>query len=253
MRLLSWNVNGIRSVHKKGFCEWFRDETFDILCIQETKAQEEQVPDDLLSPPGYHALFSSAERRGYSGVALYTREKPLSYRRDFDGRFGEEGRIIIAEYPGFVLFDIYFPNGKMSQERLAYKMHFYDAFLESVGACMETGRGVIVCGDVNTAHRAIDLARPAPNRKVSGFLPEECAALDRWIDRGLVDTFRLFESGGGHYTYWDLKSRARDRNVGWRIDYFFVSSDLAGRVKDAFILPEVTGSDHCPIGIEIDL
>jgi len=252
MRLLSWNVNGIRSVHKKGFCEWFGDESPDILCIQETKAQEDQIPLEIRSPPGYHAYFSSAMRKGYSGVALFSREEPLSITRDFNGRFGEEGRIIIAEYPSFTLFDIYFPNGKSSPERLAYKMAFYDAFLSSVRGMIEEGRSVVVCGDVNTAHQAIDLARPKENVKISGFLPEERAALDLWIESGLVDTFRFFTAEGGHYTYWDLKTRARDRNVGWRIDYFFVSSELAGAVQDAFILPDVMGSDHCPIGIEIE-
>jgi exodeoxyribonuclease-3 len=252
MRLLSWNVNGIRSVHKKGFCEWFGDESPDILCIQETKAQEDQIPLEIRSPPGYHAYFSSAMRKGYSGVALFSREEPISITRDFGGRFGDEGRIIIAEYPAFTLFDIYFPNGKLSGERLSYKMAFYGAFLSSVLGMTREGRSVVVCGDVNTAHQAIDLARPKENVKISGFLPEERAALDLWIESGLVDTFRIFTAEGGHYTYWDLKTRARDRNVGWRIDYFFVSSDLAGAVKDAFILADVMGSDHCPIGIEIE-
>jgi exodeoxyribonuclease-3 len=252
MRLLSWNVNGIRSVHKKGFCKWFGDESPDILCIQETKAQEDQIPLEIRSPPGYHAYFSSAMRKGYSGVALFSREEPISITRDFDGRFGDEGRIIIAEYQAFTLFDIYFPNGKSSPERLAYKMAFYAAFLSSVRGMIEEGRSVVVCGDVNTAHQAIDLARPKENVKISGFLPEERAALDLWIESGLVDTFRLFTEEGGHYTYWDLKTRARDRNVGWRIDYFFVSRNLAPAVKYAFILPDIMGSDHCPIGIEIE-
>ncbi|MDK2975167.1 MAG: exodeoxyribonuclease [Methanofollis sp.] len=253
MKVLSWNVNGIRSVHKKGFCKWFGDEKPDILCIQETKAQEDQIPPEIRSPPGYHAYFSSAERKGYSGVALFSREKPVSITRDFDGTFGDEGRIILAEYPAFTLFDIYFPNGKASEERLGYKMAFYDAFLSCARRMIREGRAVVVCGDVNTAHRAVDLARPKENEKISGFLPEERAALDAWMESGLVDTFRIFTAEGGRYTYWDLKSRARDRNVGWRIDYFFVNRSIAGAVKDAFILSDVPGSDHCPIGIEIDL
>lgn len=252
MRLLSWNVNGIRSVHKKGFCAWFENESPDILCLQETKAQEDQIPPEIRSPPGYHVYFSSAERKGYSGVALFSREEPLSIARDFDGRFGEEGRILIADYPGFALFDIYFPNGKASPERLGYKMAFYDAFLSCVREKMQK-KAVVICGDVNTAHTALDLARPKENEKISGFLPEERAALDVWIENGLVDTFRIFNAEGGHYTYWDLKTHARDRNVGWRIDYFFVSRDIAGAVRNAFMLPDVPGSDHCPIGIDLSL
>ena len=252
MRLVSWNVNSIRSIHKKGFLEWLAAEGPDILCIQETKANVGQLAPELISVPGYSAYFSAPERKGYSGVALYTREEPesVSYGLGIE-RFDSEGRTIAADFGDFVLFDIYFPNGKRSEERLRYKMDFYDAFLERVNALTADGRHVVVCGDVNTAHKEIDLARPKENAKVSGFLPEERAWMDKFIDAGYVDTFRAYNQEPGNYSYWDQITRARDRNVGWRIDYFFVDEGLAGRLNDAFILPEVMGSDHCPVGIEI--
>jgi len=253
MRILSWNVNGIRAVQRKGFVEWLQDERPDILCVQETKAWPEQLSEELRNPLGYHSYFASALRKGYSGVALYSKEKPreVSHGLGID-EFDNEGRIIIASYDDFVLYNIYFPNGKASKERLRFKMHFYDYFLEHAENMKDSGSNVIVCGDVNTAHKEIDLARPKQNEKVSGFLPEERAWIDRFISRGFVHTFRIYNKEPGQYTWWDLKSRARDRNVGWRIDYFFVSEDLGKRLKAAFIMPNVTGSDHCPIGIETE-
>lgn len=252
LRILSWNVNGIRAVHRKGFMDWFSGERPDILCVQETKAREEQVPPDLLQIEGYEARFVSAERKGYSGVALFTSVEPLRVQDGFGApEFDTEGRTIIAEYPEFTLFNIYFPNGKASPERLRYKMAFYDYFLEYVEGFRKRGIPVIICGDVNTAHREIDLARPRENEKVSGFLPEEREWIDRFLRRGYVDTFRLFNTDPGQYTWWDYKTRARERNIGWRIDYFYVSEDLGNRLESSFILSEVEGSDHCPIGIEI--
>ena len=252
MRLVSWNVNGIRAIHKKGFLEWFAAESPDILCIQETKANLGQLSPELTSVAGYRSYFSPQERKGYSGVALYTKEEPksVSYGLGLE-RFDSEGRTIAADFGDFVLFDIYFPNGKRSAERLRYKMDFYDAFLERVNALKSEGRHVVVCGDVNTAHKEADLARPKENAKVSGFLPEERAWMDKFIDDGYVDTFRAYNQEPGNYSYWDQITRARDRNIGWRIDYFFVDEGLSGRLNDAFILPDVMGSDHCPVGIEI--
>ena len=251
MRILSWNVNGIRAVYKKGFVEWLKKENPDILCIQETKAHEEQLSDDLKNVAGYHSYFCSGERKGYSGTALYTKEKPLSIKKGFGiEQFDNEGRIIIAEYPGFVLFNIYYPNGKARAERLQYKMEFYDAFLDYANKLKKKGKKIIVCGDVNTAHKEIDLARPKENSKVSGFLPEEREWIDKLISSGYVDTFRMFNQEPNNYTWWDQVTRARERNVGWRIDYFFVSENAKADIKDAFILSDVMGSDHCPIGIE---
>jgi exodeoxyribonuclease-3 len=253
-RILSWNVNGIRAVLKKGFLDWLREADPDILCVQETKAQEEQLPPELRQVGGYNAYFTSPERKGYSGVALYSKEEPLLVTRGFgDGRYDAEGRVIAADYATFVLINVYFPNGKASRERLLYKMEFYEDFLRHVNSLREKGQSVVVCGDVNTAHREIDLARPRENEKVSGFLPEERAWIDRFIESGYLDTFRLFNGEAGQYSWWDLKSRARDRNIGWRIDYFFISDDLKDSLPSAFILQDVMGSDHCPVGIDLAL
>ena len=252
MRVISWNVNGIRAVHKKGFLDWFASESPDILCIQETKATQSQLPGELTSVPGYHSYFSASDRKGYSGVALYTRQEPesVTYGLGIE-KFDNEGRTIIADFGTFVLFDIYFPNGKRSDERLRYKMDFYDVFLDYINDLKSKGRHIVVCGDVNTAHKEIDLARPKENSKISGFLPEERSWMDKFLEHGYVDTFRIYNQEPDNYSYWDQITRARDRNVGWRIDYFFVNQGFAGQVSNAFILPDVMGSDHCPVGIEI--
>ncbi len=254
LKMLSWNVNGLRAVNNKGFLSWFKREAPDILCLQETKAHPDQLPPELLEVPGYQAYFVSAERKGYSGVALYSRIKPDSIKTGLDiKRFDLEGRTLIAEYKHFILFNIYYPNGKASRERLKYKMDYYEAFLDYLLTVKNRKSNIIICGDVNTAHKEIDLARPKENEKVSGFLPEERAWLDRLVELGFVDTFRLHNDRPGQYTWWDMKSRARERNVGWRIDYFFVSDNLKKKVTKAFIMSEVAGSDHCPVGIEIIL
>ena len=252
MRILSWNVNGIRAAYKKGFLDWLKKENPDILCIQETKAHPEQLTDDLRNVDGYESYFSSAERKGYSGVAIYTKQKPKKVEHGFGvKKFDSEGRILVAEYPKFVLMSIYYPNGKASAERLKYKMEFYDAFLKFANKLKKQGKNIIVCGDVNTAHKEIDIARPKENEKVSGFLPEERAWIDKFLSNGYLDTFRMFNKEPDHYTWWDMITRARERNVGWRIDYFYVNEEFKKKVKDAFILADVMGSDHCPIGIEL--
>jgi exodeoxyribonuclease-3 len=251
-RLLSWNVNGIRAVKGKGFLDWLRKEAPDILCLQETKARPDQLDEDLKEPPGYHTWWNYPERKGYSGVAIFAKEEPNDIRYDFGGSGLElEGRVIIAEYSGFTLMNIYFPNGKSGPERLQYKINFYDAFLQYADTLKSSGKSLVICGDVNTAHKEIDLARPKENSKVSGFLPEERAWIDKFVAHGYTDTFRHFNQEPDQYTWWDLKSRARERNVGWRIDYFFVSEDLLPSVTGAFIMPDVMGSDHCPIGITL--
>jgi exodeoxyribonuclease-3 len=252
MKIISWNVNGIRSVAKKGLIDWINAGQPDVLCLQETKASPMQLEKAILEIPGYSSWFSSAEKKGYSGVALYSKIEPLSIVYGMGiPRFDSEGRMIIAEYDEFFIFNVYFPNGKQSQERLDYKMEFYDAFLETMKNYLMKGKGIIVCGDVNTAHTEIDLARPRENEKVSGFLPMERAWIDRFLTAGFVDTFRMFIKDGGHYTWWDMKSGARSRNVGWRIDYFFSDAAFSKKIKSAFILQDVMGSDHCPIGVEI--
>jgi len=252
MRLISWNVNGIRAAHKKGFLDWLHSEQPDILCVQETKAHVEQLPKDLLEIPDYHVSYYSAERKGYSGVAFFSKVEPVSIQHGFGiQKFDSEGRTLIAEFEDFTLFNIYFPNGKASAERLKYKMSFYDVFLEYADNLRNQGRSIVVCGDVNTAHKEIDLARPKENKKYSGFLPQERAWIDKLLSHEYLDTFRVFNQEPGQYSWWDYKTRARDRNIGWRIDYFFISDNLKDRVTSAFILSDVMGSDHCPIGIEI--
>ncbi len=251
-KLLCWNVNGIRAIKNKGFFEWFPRESPDILCLQETKAQPGQLGADFKEPPGYHTYWASPARKGYAGVAVFSKEEPRDIRYDF-GRTGLdlERRAIIAEYAAFTLFNVYFPNGKQGPERLKYKMDFYEEFLKYADSLKAQGKKLVVCGDVNTAHREIDLARPKENSKISGFLPEERAWIDKFISHGYVDVFRHFHAGPGQYTYWDIKSGARARNVGWRIDYFFVSENLLPAVTSAFIQSDVPGSDHCPIGMTL--
>lgn len=253
MRLTSWNVNGIRAIAKKGFLDWLKRDKADLVCLQETKAMPEQVPDEVREPKEYTSHWNSAERKGYSGVASFTRVEPVSVVKGLGiEEFDTEGRSLMLEFNDFFLFNIYFPNGKASDERLRYKLAFYDAFLEFAESLRMSGKGVVVCGDVNTAHKPIDLSRPRENEDVSGFLPIERKWIDKLVRKGYVDSFRHFNKEPYNYTWWDYVTRARERNVGWRIDYFFVSDELIPKLKDAFILADVMGSDHCPIGIELD-
>lgn len=250
MRILSWNVNGIRAVQRKGFCDWLFKQSPDILCVQESKAHPDQLDMELLHPRGYKTYWSSAEKKGYSGVGIFTKHEPLKVSHGFGvERFDKEGRIVIAEFPEFILANIYFPNGKASEERLRYKLDFYDETLRVTEAWRAQGKKYIVCGDYNTAHQPIDLSRPKENVNVSGFLPVERAWLDKFVSCGNVDIFRVFDQSAEKYTWWDMKSAARTRNVGWRIDYHFVSTNLVPEVKSAAILHEVMGSDHCPVEI----
>lgn len=251
-RILSWNVNGIRAVYKKGFLEWFFKEKADIVCVQETKAWAEQLVDELRNPVGYSSYFAEAERKGYSGVALYTRLEPREVRTGFGHkRFDDEGRTLAVDFGDFILYNVYFPNGKASKERLQYKMDFYEAFLSHMNELKRKGRKVVVCGDVNTAHHEIDLAHPKENEKTSGFLPEEREWIDRFLQCGFIDVFRMFNDKPEQYTWWDMRTRARERNIGWRIDYFYVSENLKESVASARILADVQGSDHCPIDITL--
>jgi exodeoxyribonuclease-3 len=249
-RILSWNVNGLRAALKKNFLVWFKNDGADILCLQEIKAMAAQLPPDVLHFPGYNVQIHSAARPGYSGVATFSKEKPLSVKRGFGAaRFDSEGRVLETEYGEFTLFNIYFPNGKSGDERLQFKMDFYGEALKYFMKLRRQGKKLVICGDVNTAHKEIDLARPRENSKISGFLPIERAWMDKWISKGFLDSFRIFNQQPSHYTWWDVISGARARNVGWRIDYFFISEDLRPNLEEAFILPEVQGSDHCPVGV----
>lgn len=252
MKLVSWNVNGIRAVHKKGFLEWLTSHDPDICCLQEIKALQEQFPKPILEWDHHRLFIRPAVRKGYSGVATFTRSEPLQVETGFGiPEFDDEGRTLVTEFPDFVLYNVYFPNGGASQARLKYKLAFYDAFLDAIEARREQGKPIVICGDVNTAHHPIDLARPKENETSSGFLPEERAWIDRLTERGYVDTFRMFCDKPGHYSWWDYKTRARERNIGWRIDYFFVSAELKDRVEGAAIYPDVMGSDHCPVELAL--
>jgi exodeoxyribonuclease-3 len=254
IKILCWNVNGIRALKNKGFLEWLLKESPDILCLQETKVHPDQLSSDLKEPNGYLSYWNCPEKKGYGGVATFAKSEPVNVRYDFDGKSLDlEGRVLVTEYTDFMLINIYFPNGKMGPERLKYKMDFYDAFLVYADSLKAKGSKLVICGDVNTAHEEIDIARPKDNAHVSGFLPEERAWIDKFISHGYVDTFRHFNKEPNQYTWWDFKTRARERNVGWRIDYFFVTENLMPAVSKAFIMSEVTGSDHCPIGIILSL
>lgn len=251
MKLLSWNVNGIRAIEKKGFISWLHKESPDVLCLQETKAHPEVLSEELLRPKGYHTYWSAGVKKGYSGVAIYTKTAPKKIANVLGiNEFDTEGRTLIADYEDFILFNVYFPNGQ-GNKRVPFKMKFYDAFLGIVEKLRKKDRKIIITGDLNTAHTEIDLARPKENEKNTGFLPEEREWVAKFINCGYVDTFRRFVKDGGHYTWWDYYTHARERDVGWRIDYFFVTENLLAGLKRAFILKEVMGSDHCPIGIEL--
>ena len=251
MRIYSWNVNGVRAAVRKGLGVWLADAQPEILCLQETRLDAAAVPDDLRTIQGYHTCWSSLRRAGYSGVATFSRQEPLSCHvgiglPDFD----DEDRVLITEHPGFTLYNVYFPNGKSSPARLAYKLAFYEAFQRHVDAQVQDGRCVIVVGDVNTAHQDVDIAHPQRHRRESGFLPEERAWLDRFLAAGWVDTFRHFHPRHtGAYTWW--YPTARQRNVGWRLDYGFVPQPCLAHVSAAGISPEVLGSDHCPIWLDV--
>ncbi len=251
MRIISWNVNGIRAICNKKMLN-LKDLNADIVCLQETKAQKEQIPLDCLGEfEEFHS--NSAEKKGYSGVATISHVKfdKVETTPSIDPN---EGRILEHHFGDVVLFNIYFPNGQQSDERLEYKMKFYDDFLEYTQDLRAKGKSIIVCGDVNTAHKEIDLKNPKVNSKRSGFLPIEREWIDKFLAHGYIDTFRQINGNvEDAYSWWSYRSNARANNTGWRIDYFFISEELRPKLKDAFILDEVLGSDHCPVGIEIDL
>ncbi|MFP4158468.1 MAG: exodeoxyribonuclease III [Desulfobacterales bacterium] len=257
LKLASWNVNGLRAVMKKGFYESLNILDADIVALQETKLQEEQLTDDMRQADGYEAYFCHASaKKGYSGVAVYARVKPERVKYGIgDERFDREGRVIEMQIGDTVFFNVYFPNGQMSEERLQYKLDFYDAFFSHANAFRNRGYGVLIAGDFNTAHNEIDLKNPAANSKRSGFLRIERDWLDSIVNMGYVDTFRALYPDTVKYSWWTYRFNARKNNAGWRIDYFFASSDLfeQGRIKDAFINNDIYGSDHCPVGILFDV
>lgn len=253
MKIYSWNVNGIRAILKKGFLDWISSEKPDILCVQETKAHPDQLGYELKQIENYQVTFASARKAGYSGTAIYSVSAAKKIQIGLgEERFDQEGRTIIYYFPNFVLFNIYFPNGKASKERLAYKMDYYQFLLDYLKDLKKLHENIIITGDVNTAHREIDLARPKANEHISGFLKEERAWIDQLLELGFVDSYRhLNPKKTDAYTWWSQRSGARKRNVGWRIDYFFISKPLIKNLKAAHIHDQVFGSDHCPISIDL--
>jgi exodeoxyribonuclease-3 len=254
MIIHSWNVNGFRAVLGKGFWDWFQQSDSDVVCLQEIKTRPEQLNSRDKSFPGYQVFWNpSRAKQGYSGVATFYRNKPQSISKSLpDERFQGEGRLILMEYDHFFLFNVYFPNGQMSDERLQFKLQFYDSFLDYAQKLRQE-KPIVVCGDFNTAHKEIDLKNPKANEDRSGFLPIERQWLDKFLAHGYIDTFRMFNQEPGHYTWWTYRFGARSRNAGWRIDYFFVSEELKNNVVRSWIEPHVMGSDHCPIGLELEI
>lgn len=253
LTLYSWNVNGLRAAQRKGFLDWLHETQPDILSVQETKCHPDQLDEALRQPEGYHTYWSSAEKKGYSGVALYSRREPKSVRIGLGiAEYDREGRTIVADYDDFVLIAAYFPNGSRDHSRVPYKMAYKADFLDFCNELRASGRRVVFCGDVNTAHQAIDLARPRQNQNTTGFLPEERAWIDLVEAQGYVDTFRALNPElAGAYSWWSYIGGARSRNVGWRLDYFFVSDDLLPAVHDAAIHADILGSDHCPVSLTL--
>lgn len=256
MRIVSWNVNGLRACARKGFLDFLESSEADVVCLQEVRALPEQLHDHVREPDGWHAVFAPAERKGYSGVAIYSRQPPTRTESVLGvSEYDVEGRYLLAQYGRTAVASVYFPKGSgkdRDNSRVGYKLGFYSKVFDRIQQLKKRGP-VFVTGDYNTAHEAIDLARPKTNVKSSGFLPEERAEMTRWVEAGWVDTFRAAHPDEeGHYSWWRQWGGARENNVGWRIDYVFASASGAKRVRDAFIWPDVTGSDHCPVGVDVE-
>jgi exodeoxyribonuclease-3 len=256
LRVVSWNVNGLRACAKRGFRDWLDASKADVVGVQEVRARPADLPAEIATPEGWFSCFSPAERAGYSGVGLFSRRAPDSVETSLGlAAHDAEGRLQIARFGRLALVNAYFPNGSgkdRDNSRVGFKLEFYRALHARVAALRREGARVLVLGDFNTAHREIDLARPRDNRGTSGFLPEECAELDRWLDSGMVDTFRSFEPGPGHYSWWSQRFGVRARNVGWRIDYVLACPAAMPHVRAAWLEPQVAGSDHCPVGVALD-
>ncbi len=251
MQIASWNVNGIRACAKKGFFDWLEHTSPDIVCLQETRAEPSQLGEQELHPPGYLSYWQSAEKKGYSGVALYTKHEPTAVQTLGQAEFDSEGRVLLLEFDSLVVGSAYFPNSQDGGKRLEYKLMFCEAMLSELQRLVESGKDVILAGDYNIAHQPIDLARPAENENSAGYLPEERAWMTRFLDSGYIDTFRQFDPAPGRYTWWSYRGGARQRNVGWRIDYHCVNERLSNRVQSVQIQADVYGSDHCPILLDL--
>lgn len=249
MKIISWNVNGIRAIEKKGLLNLLIEEQPDLLCLQETKASQAQLGPNIMNPQGYSSVWVSGERKGYSGVGVYIKDSLEPHIQTELGKdtFDQEGRVAGVHFPKLSLFNVYFPNGQMGEERLKFKLFFYKEFMDYLTEYARKQPNIIVCGDFNTAHHDIDLKNPRTNEKRSGFLPVERNALDEFLALGYVDVYRELYPEKIQYTWWDYRTRARERNAGWRIDYFYTTRTLLKSVVDCTIMDEVSGSDHCPV------
>ncbi|WP_405274277.1 exodeoxyribonuclease III [Methanobrevibacter sp.] len=254
IKLVSWNVNGIRAVSKKDdFWTWFEDDDSDIINFQEVRATQEQIPKKLAEIDDYHKFYNEAERKGYSGVGTYSKIKPLSVTKGLGiEELDNEGRVLKIEYEDFILFNIYFPNSGKDGMRLDFKVEFCNELLRQLVELKNQGKNLVITGDYNIAHNPIDVYNPKNCEGKSGYLPEERAWLDQLEEAGFVDTFRMFDEGEGNFTWWSYRFKARERNSGWRLDYFFVNEEIRDNVKSAKILSDIYGSDHCPVTLELD-
>ena len=252
MKLASWNVNGIRAAQKKGFLKWFESEKADVICLQETKATLDQLDEALINPLGYSSFFLSAQKPGYSGVAIYSKKEPLSVTQGIGvPEIDSEGRVLVAEFKDFTLLNAYFPNSQREHARLGYKLSFCEAMLKHCQNLRKKGKNIVLCGDYNIAHKEIDLKNPKQNVDNAGFLPEERAWMDRFLGSGYVDVFREKTPDPGHYTWWSYRPGVREKNIGWRLDYHCVNKEFSDRVHHAYHQPKVVGSDHCPVILDL--
>lgn len=252
MRITTWNVNGLRAALNKGFYDWANEHDANVICLQEIKAKKDQVPSEKQEIPGYKSFWNPAERAGYSGVLSYTNIEPLEVRYGLGvEEFDVEGRVIRFKFENFYLYNIYFPNGQRGQDRVDFKLNFYSKLLEECNDLHQAGEEIIITGDFNTAHTEIDLANPKSNETTSGFLPEERAWITKYLENGFKDAYRELYPDKVEYTWWTYRFRARDRNIGWRLDYYLVSDSLMEKVKDVVIHGDILGSDHCPVTLTI--